>query len=58
MAHEINNPLAGLLGTIQLVLLRGKETDPLTQQLKDMEKEALRKLRHPNFAGHLRQYLN
>ncbi len=42
VAHEINNPLAGLLGTIQLMLLRGRDGDPLSVQLKDMEKEGLR----------------
>jgi RNA polymerase primary sigma factor len=28
------------------------------ERIGQLEKEALRKLRHPNFAGHLRQYLN
>jgi RNA polymerase primary sigma factor len=28
------------------------------ERIRQLEKEALRKLRHPNFAGHLRQYLN
>jgi len=27
------------------------------ERIRQLEKEALRKLRHPNFAGHLRQYL-
>jgi RNA polymerase primary sigma factor len=28
------------------------------ERIRQLEKEALRKLRHPNFAGHLKQYLN
>lgn len=28
------------------------------ERIRQLEKEALRKLRHPNFAGHLRQYLS
>ena len=28
------------------------------ERIRQLEKEALRKLRHPTFAGHLRQYLN
>jgi RNA polymerase primary sigma factor len=28
------------------------------ERIRQLEKEALRKLRHPGFAGHLRQYLN
>jgi RNA polymerase primary sigma factor len=28
------------------------------ERIRQLEKEALRTLRHPNFAGHLRQYLN
>jgi RNA polymerase primary sigma factor len=28
------------------------------ERIRQLEKEALRKLRHPNFAGYLRQYLN
>ena len=28
------------------------------ERIRQLEKEALRKLRHPKFAGHLRQYLN
>jgi RNA polymerase primary sigma factor len=28
------------------------------ERIRQLEKEALRKLRHPNFAGHLRQYLH
>jgi RNA polymerase primary sigma factor len=28
------------------------------ERIRQLEKEALRKLRHPNFAGHLRQFLN
>ena len=28
------------------------------ERIRQLEKEALRKLRHPNFAGHLRQYWN
>ena len=27
------------------------------ERIRQLEKEALRKLRHTNFAGHLRQYL-
>ncbi|MBI5498218.1 MAG: HAMP domain-containing protein [Deltaproteobacteria bacterium] len=42
VAHEINNPLAGLLGLIQLQMLRGREGDPALVALRDMEKEALR----------------
>ncbi|MEW5851905.1 MAG: ATP-binding protein [Myxococcota bacterium] len=42
VAHEINNPLAGLLGTTQLMMLRAKEGDPTLPQLRDIEREALR----------------
>ena len=28
------------------------------ERIRQLEKEELRQLRHPNFAGHLRQYLN
>jgi signal transduction histidine kinase len=42
VAHEINNPLAGVLGTLQLMMLRAREGDPHLHQLRDIEKEALR----------------
>jgi signal transduction histidine kinase len=43
VAHEINNPLTGLLGLIQLRALRGHEDSAeLKTALKDMEREAIR----------------
>lgn len=42
VAHEINNPLAGLLGTAQLLLLRLPKDDPNQVPLKSIESEALR----------------
>jgi signal transduction histidine kinase len=42
MAHEINNPLAGVLGVAQLALLDIPEGDPRRESLEDIEKQALR----------------
>jgi two-component system NtrC family sensor kinase len=43
VAHEINNPLAGVLGSAQLALLRlDKEESRVRPHLQDIEKEALR----------------
>jgi signal transduction histidine kinase len=43
VAHEINNPLAGVLGTAQLLLLRLEKDDVRVRPaLLDIEKEALR----------------
>lgn len=42
VAHEINNPLAAVLGSAQLALLRTDASSPVHQQLKDIEKESLR----------------
>jgi RNA polymerase primary sigma factor len=36
----------------------GKQFDVTRERIRQIEAKALRKLRHPNFAGHLRQYLN
>lgn len=42
VAHEINNPLAGVLGSAQLALLRTEKASPIRGQLEDIEREALR----------------
>ncbi len=42
VAHEINNPLAGVLGSAQLLLLRAEPDDPSREQLQCIETEALR----------------
>jgi signal transduction histidine kinase len=43
VAHEINNPLAAVLGAAQLALLRSDRDDTRVRpQLEDIEKEALR----------------
>jgi two-component system NtrC family sensor kinase len=43
VAHEINNPLAGVLGSAQLALLRmDKEENRIRPHLVDIEREALR----------------
>ncbi|OGQ11902.1 MAG: hypothetical protein A2138_19640 [Deltaproteobacteria bacterium RBG_16_71_12] len=43
VAHEINNPLAGVLGSAQLALLRVDKGDARVRtHLQDIEKEALR----------------
>ena len=42
VAHEINNPLAAVLGSAQLALLRADKSDRLRPQLQDIESEALR----------------
>ena len=43
VAHEINNPLAAVLGSAQLALLRADKADTrLRPHLEDIEKEALR----------------
>jgi signal transduction histidine kinase len=42
MAHEINNPLAGVLGVTQLVLLDLLPGDPRREPLQDIERQALR----------------
>lgn len=41
VAHEINNPLAGVLGSVQLLLLRNPD-DATRARLQDVEREALR----------------
>lgn len=42
VAHEINNPLAGVLGAAQLALLRTDKDNPIRPNLEDIEREALR----------------
>jgi signal transduction histidine kinase len=43
VAHEINNPLAAVLGSAQLALLRSDKADTRVRpHLEDIEKEALR----------------
>jgi signal transduction histidine kinase len=42
MAHEINNPLCGLLGTTQLLLLETAHGTPARKLLEDIEAEAQR----------------
>jgi signal transduction histidine kinase len=42
VAHEMNNPLAGVLGLAQLLLLKVQPDDPAHASLKAIEKEALR----------------
>lgn len=43
VAHEINNPLAAVLGSAQLALLRSDKSDTRVRpHLEDIEKEALR----------------
>src|SRR5262249_3884596 len=42
MSHEINNPLAGVLGVAQLALLDLPPGDPRREPLEDIEREALR----------------
>jgi len=42
MAHEINNPLAGVLGVAQLALLDFPEGDPRREAFQDIERQALR----------------
>jgi signal transduction histidine kinase len=42
VAHEMNNPLAGVLGLTQLLLMKVPATDPTHGSLKAIEKEALR----------------
>jgi signal transduction histidine kinase len=42
MAHEINNPLAGVLGMTQLALLDLPEGTPAREPLQEIEKQALR----------------
>jgi two-component system NtrC family sensor kinase len=42
VAHEINNPLAGVLGVTQLLLKKIPPDDPTHRSLKAVEKEALK----------------
>ncbi|MFH1810203.1 MAG: ATP-binding protein [Pseudomonadota bacterium] len=42
VAHEINNPLAGVLGSAQLLLLRTEPDHPSREHLGNIESEALR----------------
>ncbi len=42
VAHEINNPLAAVLGSAQLALLRTDRDATIRPQLEDIESEALR----------------
>ncbi|MFN7131570.1 MAG: sensor histidine kinase, partial [Myxococcales bacterium] len=42
LAHEINNPLCGVLGNAQVLLLGHPVGDPDYEPLKDIENEALR----------------
>jgi two-component system NtrC family sensor kinase len=42
VAHEINNPLAAVLGSAQIALLRTDRTDKVRSHLEDIEKESLR----------------
>jgi signal transduction histidine kinase len=42
VAHEINNPLAGILGNAQLLLLRRSEADPDVAALRKIEAQAKR----------------
>jgi signal transduction histidine kinase len=42
MAHEINNPLAGVLGVAQLALLDFPEGDSRREAFQDIERQALR----------------
>ncbi len=42
VAHEINNPLTGVLGQAQILLAKLPETDPSYAQLKKIEQAALR----------------
>lgn len=42
IAHELNNPLGGMLSFLQLILMDLKPTDPIYQDLKSMEHATLR----------------
>jgi signal transduction histidine kinase len=42
VAHEINNPLAGVLGLTQLLLMKTRKDDATYSSLKAVEKEALK----------------
>jgi len=42
VAHELNNPLTGVLGQAQILIAKTTETDPVFQQLKKIEQAALR----------------
>jgi signal transduction histidine kinase len=42
VAHEINNPLAGVLGLTQLLLLRTKPEEAAHRSLKSIERESLK----------------
>lgn len=42
VAHEINNPLGGILGFAQLLIREKDESDPIVSDLKRIEESALR----------------
>lgn len=42
VAHEINNPLTGILGNIQILLVKVTEGDQIHEKLKKMERAAIR----------------
>ncbi len=42
VAHELNNPLTGVLGQTQILLAKTNQADPVFHQLKKIEQAALR----------------